>query len=340
MPDCRIDLAHSPRRTNMTAHTDTMRAAAIDQFGGPDELKLHTLSVPEIAPDEVLIRVDTAGVGEWDPWVREGEFAEMTGEKPRFPYVLGADGSGTIAARGERVKRFREGEQVYGYNALSAKNGFYAEYAVLKADDIAPLPKGLSLEAAGAMPADAITALCGLDLLALQPNDEVVIFGASGGIGHIAVQLAKRMGARVLAVASGDDGVALVRQIGVDAAVDGHRGDVAAAVRAFAPDGIDAALLTASGDGLADVLNALRKGARVAYPNGVEPAPAARPGVTMQAYDGRATPELFDRLNRWIEAGPFTVCVSTMYPLDRAADAHRAVDRHHVGKVALKVGTA
>jgi NADPH:quinone reductase-like Zn-dependent oxidoreductase len=324
----------------MTPHTDTMKAAAIDRFGGPDELTLHTLSVPQIAPDEVLIRVDTAGVGEWDPWVREGEFAEITGQKPRFPYVLGSDGSGTVAARGARVNRFREGDKVYGYHELSAKNGFYAEYAVINADDVAPLPKGLTLEAAGAMPADAITGLCGLDLLSIEAGDDVVVFGASGGIGHIAVQLAQRMGARVLAVASGDDGVALVARIGADATVEGHRGDVAAAVRAFAPDGIDAALLTASGDGLDDVLNGLRKGARVAYPNGVEPAPSARPGVTMQAYDGRATPELFERLNRWIEAGPFTVCVSNMYPLDRAAEAHRAVDRHHVGKVALKVGTA
>jgi NADPH:quinone reductase-like Zn-dependent oxidoreductase len=111
-------------------------------------------------------------------------------------------------------------------------------------------------------------------------------------------------------------------------------------VRAFAPDGIDAALLTASGNGLDAVLNALRRGGRVAYPNGVEPVPAARPDVSMQAYDGRATPELLERLNHWIEAGPFTVCVSNMYPLDRAAEAHRAVERHHVGKVALKVASA
>ena len=76
------------------------------------------------------------------------------------------------------------------------------------------------------MPADAVTGLCGLELLGLKPDDDVVIFGASGGIGHLAVQLAKRMGARVFAVASGNDGVALVRTLGADAAVDGHGGDV------------------------------------------------------------------------------------------------------------------
>src|SRR6266702_5505558 len=206
----------------MATSTDTMKAAAIDRFGGPDELTLHTLSIPDIAADEVLVSVDTAGVGVWDPWVREGEFAQMSGEKPRFPYVLGADGSGVLAKVGKGVRRFREGDRVYGYNALSAKNGFYAEYTVLKADDVAPLPPGLTLEAGGAMPADAVTALCGLETLSPRPGDNIVIFGASGGIGHLAVQLAKRMEARVRAVASGADGEALVRTLGADAAVDGH----------------------------------------------------------------------------------------------------------------------
>jgi len=324
----------------MATSTDTMKAAAIDRFGGPDELTLHTLSIPDIAADEVLVRVDTAGVGVWDPWVREGEFAKMRGEKPRFPYVLGADGSGTIVELGKSVKRFREGDKVYGYNALSTKNGFYAEYTVLKADDIAPLPKGLSLEAGGAMPADAITALCGLEILTLQPEDDILIFGASGGIGHLAVQLAKRMGARVFAVASGEDGLALVRTLGADAAVDGHGGEVGKAARLFAPEGIDAALVTASGDGLDDALGALRAGALVAYPRGVEPEPQRRAGVTLHAYDGRATPELFKRLNHWIEAEPFTVCVASTYPLDRAAVEHRALEQHHLGKLALKVSAS
>lgn len=314
----------------------TMKAAAIDRFGSPDELTLHTLSLPAIGPDDVLVRVHTAGVGEWDPWVREGGFAAMAGDKPHFPYVLGADGAGTIAAVGERVSRFREGDQVYGYNALSAKDGFYAEYTAIKADAVASLPKGLSLEAAGAMPADAVTALCGLELLKLQAGTRMFVFGASGGIGHLAVQLAKRMGARVLAIASGEDGVALVRRLGADAAVDGHGENITEAALAFAPDGMDAGLVTASSEGLDDALDALRDGARVAYPRGVEPEPQAPAGVQLHAYDGLATPALFERLNRLIEAGPFTVVTRT-YPLDSAAEAHRNVTRHHLGKLALKI---
>jgi len=165
----------------------------------------------------------------------------------------------------------------------------------------------------------------------------VLIFGASGGIGHLAVQLAKRMGARVLAVASGADGVTLARQLGADAVIDGHDGDIAKAAREFAPDGIDAALLTAGGAAADTSLASLRKGGRMAYPHGVEPEPKARDDIKVSAYDGRVTAGLYERLNRLIEAGAFTVKVASTYPLNQAGAAHRALDQHHLGKLALKV---
>jgi len=227
---------------------------------------------------------------------------------------------------------------VYGYNALSSRSGFYAEYAAVAVDDLAPLPKGMSLEAAGAMPADAVTALCGLELLGIKSGDNVLIFGASGGIGHLALQLAKRMGARVLAVASGADGAAFVRQLGADAVIDGHGGDIAEAAREFAPNGIDAALFTAGGAAADLSLASLRKGGRMAYPHGVEPEPQGRDDIKVSAYDGRVTPGLYERLNRLIEAGAFIVKVASTYPLDQAGVAHQALDQHHLGKLALKVG--
>src|SRR5207302_5201025 len=175
----------------------TMRAAAIDEFGGP--ITSHTLPVPEVGPDEVLIRVESAGVGVWDRFEREGGFAKMMGVTPHFPYVLGSDGAGTVAAVGERAgRRFKPGERVYALALANPKGGFYAQYAAVKADNTSPLPDQLATERAGAMPVDAITALCGLDeTLHLKPGEALMIFGASGGIGHLAVQLAKRMGGRV-----------------------------------------------------------------------------------------------------------------------------------------------
>src|SRR5689334_25306993 len=90
-----------------------MRAAAIDQFGAADALHVETLEIPKPGPDEVLIHVETAGVAEWDPFEREGGFAKMMGATPTFPYVLGSDGAGTIAAVGKNVTNFKKGDRVY-----------------------------------------------------------------------------------------------------------------------------------------------------------------------------------------------------------------------------------
>jgi NADPH2:quinone reductase len=317
----------------------TMKAVAIDRFGGLETLKIQTLPVPEVGPDEILIQVEMAGVGEWDPFEREGGFAKMLNIKPKFPYVIGSDGAGTVVAVGKDVKRFKQGDRVYGMTLAGPKGGFYAEYTIVKAEHAARTPNNLPTGQAGVMPADAVTALRGLDdTLGLKSGETIMIFGAGGGIGHLAVQLAKRMGARVLAVASGDDGVKLVQQLGADAAVNGRRDDVEAAARQFAPDGLDTALLTAGGDAAEKALKAMREGGRVAYPNGVEPEPKPRPGIAVQSYDGMPDPEVLERLNRLIEAGPFEVHIARTFTLEQAADAHRALESHYLGKLGLQLG--
>jgi NADPH:quinone reductase len=315
----------------------TMRAAAIDRFGGPELIVLHKLPVPEVEPDEVLIRIESAGVAEWDPLEREGGFVKMLGMTPTFPYVLGTDGAGTVAAVGKQVTGFKEGDRVYGASLANPKGGFYAEYASVKGEYVSRIPDKLSIEQAGVMLSDAVTGLRGLDdVLKLKRGESVMIFGASGGIGHMAVQLAKRMGARVFAVASGDDGVSLAKRLGADAVVDGHRDDVAAATRRFAVDGVDAALVLAGGEAADQALTAVRDGGRVAHPNGVEPEPKARPGLKVSAYDGQPDRQIIDQLNRLIEAGPFEVHIAHMFPFEQAADAHRALEAHHLGKLALR----
>ena len=144
------------------------------------------------------------------------------------------------------------------------------------------------------------------DKLKLRKGESLLIFGASGGIGHLAVQLAKRMGARVLGVASGPDGADLVRRLGADAVVDGRSGDVIGAVRSFAPEGLDAALVLAGGGTLERTLALVKHGGRIAYPNGVEPEPKGPKGVKVMAYNGTPSPENLDRLNHWISAARST----------------------------------
>ncbi len=314
----------------------TMKAAAIDKFGGPETLKARELATPEAGPGEVLIRVETAGVGVWDPFEVEGGFAKMWGGKPTFPYVPGTDCAGTVAAVGQGVTRFKEGDRVYAFALANPKGGCYAEYCAIKQDMVSRIPGGLTTEQAGAMPECAITALRGLDdTLKLQRGETLLILGASGGIGHLAVQLAKRMGARVLAAASGPDGTALAKELGADMAIDGHKEDIYAAAKNFAPNGLDAALLTAGGDAADKALQVLRKGGRAACPNGVEPAPAAPAGVTLKSYDGMPDAKAIEKLNGLIEAGPFEVHVARTFALDQAAEAQRALGTHFLGKIVL-----
>ncbi|MGA9578580.1 MAG: alcohol dehydrogenase catalytic domain-containing protein, partial [Terrimicrobiaceae bacterium] len=141
----------------------TMKAIALDRFGGLETMKLQMLPVPEVGPNEVLIQVEWAGVGKWDPFEREGGFAKVFGIEPKFPYVLGSDGAGTIAAVGDGVKGHKPGDRVYAFGLLNPKGGFYAEYAAVKADDVSRIRGKLTTQQAGAMPVDAMTALRGLD---------------------------------------------------------------------------------------------------------------------------------------------------------------------------------
>lgn len=313
-----------------------MRAVAIDEFGGIEKMKARELPVPEVASDEILVRVDTAGVGVWDPFEREGGFAKEFGIHANFPYVLGADGAGTVEKVGDHVQNLKRGDQVYGINLMSPKGGFYAEYTVVKANHAAMIPRALSTRDAGVLAVDGVTAMDGLDkALQLKAGESILILGASGGIGHLAVQLAKRMKARVLAVASGQDGAEFVKRLGADKVIDGHREDILRAARDFAPKGLDAALLTAGGKGAEQAIAALREGGRAAYPNGVENVPQPCDGVTVMAYNGEPDPKTFGKLNELIDGGPFEVHIARTFQLEQAAEAQRALENHYLGKIAL-----
>ncbi len=314
----------------------TMFAAAIDRFGGPDEITGHALPVPPLDAGEVLIAVDTAGVGSWDAHVREGFFA---GRKPHFPLVLGFDGAGTVAAVGSRVRRLKVGDQVYSYNWQNPKGGFYAEYVAVPADKAAPIPRQLDLRHAGAIPITGLTALQGIDeALDLRKGETILIHGGSGGVGTLAIQFARLRGARVFATGSGKEGVELVQEMGAHAAADGRRIDVDELARRFAPDGFDAVLALAGGEALERCLTVLRPDGRVAHPNGIEPAPRKRRGMTLIRYDAISGVREFERLNAAVQAARLKIPIAECYPLTHASKAHeRLAEGHVLGKIVLAV---
>ncbi|PYQ36697.1 MAG: NADP-dependent oxidoreductase [Acidobacteria bacterium] len=306
-----------------------MRAVTIDRRG---RVSIREVPVPSVGRREVRIAVDTAGVGSWDPSMRpEG--------RERFA-VPGTDGSGVVVELGSRIRRFRVGDRVYSYSYQNRKGGFHAEFVVVDAKKVARLPRTLDAKRAGAIATTGLTALQGVDdALRVRKGENVIVHGASGGVGSLALQFAKLRGARVLATASGRDGVALVKRLKADAAVDGKRSDLAEAARRFAPEGVDAVLAFAGGKPLSVCLDALKKrGGRLAYPNGVEPAPRKRRGVKTTTYDGTPGVEELARLNRAVEAAKLKVPIAKSHPLGSAAAAYKRVGKGHVlGKVVLKI---
>jgi NADPH2:quinone reductase len=324
------------RDRRMPSLPKTMRAAALDRFGGPRVLRIHRVPVPSVGPREVLIALDTAGVGSWDAAMRKGW---SPGGRTRFPLILGSDGAGKILALGAKVRRFRRGDRAYSYSFNNPKGAFYAEYVAVRSERVARVPRPLDLERAGAIATTGLTALQGVDdALRLKSGESVLIHGAAGGVGTLAVQFAKLRGARVLAAATGKDGLALVRRLGADAAVDGRREDVGAAARRFAPEGLDAVLAFAGGKPLTRGLDALRPGGRVAWPNGIEPAPRKRKGIRMKAYDAAVGVRQLERFNRAVEAARLEVPIAAAYRLADAAKAHRRVEKGHVlGKIVLRI---
>jgi NADPH:quinone reductase len=326
-----VGLAASPWSIADTpAVPDTMLAAAMDRGGGPEVLTIHHLPTPKPRAGQVLVAIHVAGIGVW-----EADMRQHPGKGAHFPIVLGSDAAGTIAAIGPGVRGFKVGEAVYG-----VVNGSYAQYATAQTKNIAHIPSGMDFREAGALAISGLSALQGLDALELKPHETLIIHGATGAVGTLAVQLAKLRGARVLATASSDDGMALLKRLGADAEVNGRTGDIAAAAKSFAPNGVDAVFGLAGGSALERCIDQLRQDGRgrVAYLYGMEPLPRPRFNIRMILYSFISDREELERLNRAVEAAKLQVPIAAEYPLTQAAEAHKRLEAGHLlGKIVLRV---
>jgi NADPH:quinone reductase-like Zn-dependent oxidoreductase len=303
----------------------------MDRAGGPEVLSIHRLPVPKPAAGEVLIAVYATGVNVW-----EAAFRQNAGDGARFPVVLGSDGSGTVAGVGAGVSGFKVGDKVY-----ATGGAFYAEYATARAEDVARVPQGIGLTEAGILATSGLSALQGIDdALHLKAGETLIIHGAAGAVGTLAVQFAKLRGVRVLATVSDDAGSGLVSRLGADSVVNGRSGDIQSAAKHFAPNGVDAVLGLAGGDALERCIDALRHDGRgrVAYLYGLEPLPKPRFGMQMILYSFISGRLEFERLNKAAEAAKLQVPIAAEYSLADAAEAHRRLEGGHLlGKIVLRV---
>jgi NADPH:quinone reductase-like Zn-dependent oxidoreductase len=306
-----------------------MNAIILTELGTRPALHAD-LPAPTPGPDEVLVRVRASSVNPVDNAIAAGMLKDMV--EHEFPITLGRDYAGVVEQVGADVTRFSVGDEVFGF--VGAMNptvhaGTWAELIVVpESMSIARTPAGVELATAGAAPLAAVSAMTAIDALALAQGDTLLVVGATGGVGSVAVQLAAAAGATVIAPAFPEDEPYL-RDLGV-ADIVPREGDVAEAVRRRHPDGVDALLDTVSYmPGAHDA--ALKDGARVASPNNAAGEGRGRTNVMAVP-----TSENLERLARLLEAGTVKVHVQLTYPLEQAPAAMDALVADHTqGKLAL-----
>lgn len=301
-----------------------MKAIGVEDWGGPEVLKSVELPVPEPGRGEVRIRVKAATVNPVDAGTRAGFRGPMTKAAAPGPYVLGMEVAGVLDKIGEGTSTgLKVGQDVMAVVHPLGTSGAYAEYVVVPAASTALTPKGTTYAEATTLPMNGLTARLAIDLLKLKPGDTVAVTGAAGAVGAYAVELAKRDGLRVIAVARADD-EPMLSKLGADVFVP--RGDdFAQRILEAAPGGVDGVVDTAVLDH--QVLPAVRDHGAVSTLRGFL-APAER-GIEYRAV---FVPEYareqakLDRLRQHVEDGELSLRVAQTFPAEKAADAHRVVE--------------
>jgi NADPH2:quinone reductase len=310
-----------------------MRAITLESFDSSPAL--HEVPTPQIAPNEVLVRVHTSSVNPMDNAIAAGMLKDMV--EHDFPVVLGRDFAGVVEQVGSDVTRYAEGDEVYG--SVPAVNptvhdGAWAELIVVPEDNfVVRKPAGVELAAAGAAPWAGITALSGLDALGVSESDTVLVIGANGGVGSFAVQLAAHAGATVIAPALPEDEDYL-RELGVSEILE-RDADIAALVHERYPGGLDALLdlVSYAPEGFDTHAAVLKNDGRGASSLG-----AAGEGSGRHNVGAMPTPENLQRLAQLLEAGILRVPIQQIYELDQAGEALQALGTTHTqGKLAIRV---
>jgi NADPH:quinone reductase-like Zn-dependent oxidoreductase len=310
----------------------TMKAIQINAYGGSDLPSFEETPLPVHGENDVLIHVQAASINPVDVAYRAGY---MVAYAPlNFPATLGSDIAGTIEAVGSAVNNLKVGDAVYG-RTDGHRLGGYAEYVIVSASEVARKPASLDFVQAASIPHVGVTAWCALiNTAGLQAGQTVLIHGAAGGVGSIAVQLAKSRGARVIGTASTVN-QAFLKELGVDEAVDYTAGPFEDKIK-----GVDIVFDTIGGDTQARSYQCLKPGGLLV--SIVEPPSedaAAAHGV--RAAFAMAMPPsgpVLNELTALIESGKIKPVVSTVLPLHEARRAHDMIStRHTRGKIVLQV---
>jgi NADPH:quinone reductase-like Zn-dependent oxidoreductase len=308
-----------------------MMAWRVHEFGPPDVMKFEGLPRPAPGTGEVLVRVEAAGVGPWDAWIRAGKSALP---QP-LPLTPGSDLSGEIVEVGPGVSGLRAADQVYGVTNPRFI-GAYAEFAVAAATMIAKKPRSVSFVQAASVPVSAVTAWQALfDYARLESGQTVVIHGAAGNVGAFAVQFARRAGLRIIATAGSND-VAFLRALGVGTVIDFRAQPFEEQVRSA-----DAVIDLVGGETQTRSFQVLRRGGKlISAVSPPDQAIAQSHGVEATFFLVNVTSQHLTRIAALLDSGELRTHVGAVLPLANASEAHLMLEHlrpQPKGKIVLAV---
>lgn len=309
-----------------------MKAAQISQYGDSSVVQITTIDIPAPGEGQVLVEVHASSLNPFDTTIRSGYMKDMI--PLQFPVTLGGDIAGVVAKVGEGVTNFAVGDAVYGQaNVVAGNSGAFAEYAVTSAGQVAVAPHGLEFTDAASLPLVGVSALQALqEHINLQPGQKIFIHGGAGGIGTIAIQVAKHIGAHVATTATGE-GIELVKSLGADDVIDYKMHNYADVLKEY-----DAVFDTVGDD--FDATFAILKpgGVAVSMIASANEAAAKELGITAMTQSTHVTTAVLDTLRQLVEAGIIVAQVDQIFSLDAIKEAFDARETGTVrGKIAIEI---
>ena len=324
-----------------------MKAAYIEKTGPPENIRFGDLPKPKAEASNCLVKVRAVAVNPLDTYIRSG----MVQVNLPMPFIPGCDLAGVVEEVGPNVKRFKSGDRVWGSNqGMLGRQGTFAEYASVDEAWLYPIPAGVSDENAAAMGVVGITAHLGLFQHAKLKGGEILfINGGTGGVGSVVVQMAKIVGAKVITTAGSPEKVAAARQLGADVAINYKTEDVSAAIKLFAPQGVNVWWETLREVDFDRAIGSLAPRGRMIVMAGRDARPQFPVGpfyVKNCSLYGfamfNATPDeqraSADEINRWLAEGKLKPKIDRMLPLSQTAEAHRLQEQSTIHKSGALAG--
>jgi NADPH2:quinone reductase len=318
-----------------------MKAAYIERTGSPENIVFGDLPTPKPTATQCLVKIGAVAVNPVDTYIRSG----MIQMQLPFPFIVGCDLAGTVAEVGSGVARFEPGDRVWGSNqGLLGRQGTFAEYAAVDECWLYPTPDGVSDEQAAAVALVGITARLGLVRDArLKRGETIFVNGGSGGVGSTVVQMAKAIGARVVATAGSDKKVELCRKLGADFVINYKTQNLEAELKKLAPAGVNVWWETLREPNFDLAVGSLAARGRMIVMAGREARPPFPVGpfyVKGCSLHGfvifMATPEeqrdCAEDINRWLVEGKLKANIDRVLPFSQAAAAHRLQEESTIGK--------